>query len=625
MREFMSGGMQKIASVAQSVFGGVDRRLATTQGKFNATGRSVTDLNNRISLLTQKRDLAIGTGDITRANREIRALEMRVERMQNRGLNQAGGGGGLRMPSWLSAAVIGGGLLAGGMYVAKAAANAQRDIIGLTTFVGEKQAKNIYSQLQQDAAATPFNTSSLLMVDRALISAGVNADKARLDMLGLANAISATGGGDAELSRMATNMQQIRNQGKATAMDVRQFAIAGINIYQILADATHKTVKQTKDMTVTYDLLSFALRKAMNTGGLYAGAMDRQSASIYGKWSTLLDNVEIAAAKIGLAQSGAITGLIDQLIAFTDRLPALAAQYAGTITNIAHHIISFVNTLMDMAKWLYHNWSWIKYVIGVFYTFKAAIWAATTAAGIYNSIMTLTAIRVAAVAAAEAEATAGALALDAAMAATPWGAIALGVAAVGTAIVALVSQSKNAGKEITSNLTPPNITKVVAPTMEDYQAGTAHMKTWGGYEWNTDDIMNSPFSAAEQRKYDSIVKRGAFEWVYKNEAITAIRNDREKSAAAIRAQMVVYTPPQAGMAAAAKGAKGVAADASGAYEGETTNTVTGGGRKQIIINIKSFAEHFIVNAGNLQDAAGQSREHFERMLLEVLASANSAL
>ncbi len=57
----------------------------------------------------------------------------------------------------------------------------------------------------------------------------------------------------------------------------------------------------------------------------------------------------------------------------------------------------------------------------------------------------------------------------------------------------------------------------------------------------------------------------------------------------------------------------------------SSNIVTAAGGKQIVIHVKSFAEHFTVNATNLTDAGRQSRDVFERMFLEVLHSANAAM
>ena len=104
--------------------------------------------------------------------------------------------------------------------------------VGFETLLGsEEEAAKVMAQIRDDAARTPFDVDSLTQATRMMVSTGMSADDARKDVLNLANAIAATGGGSAELSRMAANMQQIKNTGKATAMDIRQFANAGINIF----------------------------------------------------------------------------------------------------------------------------------------------------------------------------------------------------------------------------------------------------------------------------------------------------------------------------------------------------------------------------------------------------------
>jgi phage-related protein len=90
---------------------------------------------------------------------------------------------------------------------------------------------------------------------------------------------------------MAANMQQIRNTGKATAMDIRQFANAGINIYGVLADSLGITAAQAAEMDVTYEQLAYALQHAAEAGGMFEGAMEAQSQTFNGRMSTLKDNV----------------------------------------------------------------------------------------------------------------------------------------------------------------------------------------------------------------------------------------------------------------------------------------------------------------------------------------------
>lgn len=177
---------------------------------------------------------------------------------------------------------------------------------GFTNMLGSAQAAQEAMQaIQEDAARTPFDVASLTQANQLLISAGENAAYSRKVINALGDAVSATGGGNAELSRMAQNLQQIANVGKAASIDIKQFAYAGINIYQVLADYTGKSVQEVQNMTISYDLLSQALIAASEEGGRYYNAMDTQSQTMNGRISTLKDNVsQLAGLMTGDLSSG---------------------------------------------------------------------------------------------------------------------------------------------------------------------------------------------------------------------------------------------------------------------------------------------------------------------------------
>lgn len=177
---------------------------------------------------------------------------------------------------------------------------------GFTNMLGSAEAaKAAMDAIQEDAARTPFDVASLTQANQLLISAGENAGYSRKVIMALGNAVSATGGGNAELSRMSANLQQIANVGKASAIDIKQFAYAGINIYQVLADYTGKSVQEVQNMTISYDLLSQALIAASEEGGRYYNAMDTQSQTMNGRVSTLKDNVsQLAGLMTGDLSSG---------------------------------------------------------------------------------------------------------------------------------------------------------------------------------------------------------------------------------------------------------------------------------------------------------------------------------
>ena len=182
----------------------------------------------------------------------------------------------------------------------------------LTNSLGSAEAAAAaLSAIKLDAAVTPYSVAALTRANQLLISTGISAESARATINALSEAISATGGGNDELQRMAQNLQQIQNVGKASAMDIKQFQMAGIDVYGILADYTGQTVQEVQDLTITYDLLSKALQNAASEGGKYYGANAAQAATLNGQISTLTDNIK---SKLGEAMEGVSDMLSEDIL-----------------------------------------------------------------------------------------------------------------------------------------------------------------------------------------------------------------------------------------------------------------------------------------------------------------------
>lgn len=234
--------------------------------------------------------------------------------------------------------------------------------VGFTNMLGSAEAaQQAMAKIQEDAARTPFNVEALTQANQLLISAGENAGYSEKVILALGNAVNAAGGGNAELSRMAQNLQQIANVGKAASIDIKQFAYAGINIYQVLADYTGKSVQEVQNMTISYDLLSQALIAASEEGGRYYGAMETQSQTMNGRMSTLQDNVkQLAGLLTGNLSSGVgvvIGNLNDMLVAAQEAYKTDGwIGLAGAITGLSGPISSvkswFEGFASSASTWL---------------------------------------------------------------------------------------------------------------------------------------------------------------------------------------------------------------------------------------------------------------------------------
>jgi len=241
--------------------------------------------------------------------------------------------------------------------------------VGLTTLLKDSAgAQQVIQQTMQDAATTPFSFESLLMSNKALISAGVNADKARTDVINLANAIAATGGTDVELQRMVVNLQQIANAGEATTMDIKQFAFAGVNLYKALEAAGIQYAKGTK---LTYEQISYALQKAHEEGGIYFHGLENMS-----------DNTSIKISALGDAWFKFRVELFDKI------KPAIDTVVDG--------LISMIHALENIPTWIEENQKGLKalgaglLVLGIgLVAVNASAIAASVGVGLYASALWL--------------------------------------------------------------------------------------------------------------------------------------------------------------------------------------------------------------------------------------------
>ena len=224
---------------------------------------------------------------------------------------------------------------------------------GLETLLGSsEQAIATMNQIKEDARTTPFDVSGLTQANRLLISTGISADEARETILALGDAVSASGGGNDELQRMSVNLQQIKNAGKATALDIRQFAYAGINIYQLLADYTGKTTEEVKDMEITYEDLTGALKKASKEGGKFYNAMNKQSKTLKGQISNLKDGFSMLAGSLSepvfdYIKDNILPGINDEI----DNLNTMIGEkgIGGTLEYVIDNFISAIPGAIDKA------------------------------------------------------------------------------------------------------------------------------------------------------------------------------------------------------------------------------------------------------------------------------------
>lgn len=216
-------------------------------------------------------------------------------------------------------------------YGAKIAGDLEASRAGFITLLGSAdKADAALAQIKKDAAATPFELPGLISANQLLTSVTKDAGRSETMLMSVGKALSAMGKGQPELDRIIVNLQQVGAVGKATMMDVKQFAFAGIPIFEMLSQATGKTGDELSsfisDGGVTFDMLEGMFNKAGAAGGRFADAFTNQAGGFNQILANLKDTISMTMADI-VTQSGvfdilkgAMKGVGDWITANKDKI-----------------------------------------------------------------------------------------------------------------------------------------------------------------------------------------------------------------------------------------------------------------------------------------------------------------
>lgn len=173
--------------------------------------------------------------------------------------------------------------------------------IGLGVLLGsaEKASKTI-ARIKTEAARTPFGIEGLTRATQLLSSVTKDGDKSVDILLDVGESLSAMGKGTEELDRLVVNLQQVGATGRASMMDIRQFAYAGIPIFELLQEETKLSGDALSnfvaDGKVSFELLTKVFDKATSKGGRFFGAFEKAGGSFNQLVSNMKDNFAFFAS-----------------------------------------------------------------------------------------------------------------------------------------------------------------------------------------------------------------------------------------------------------------------------------------------------------------------------------------
>lgn len=211
----------------------------------------------------------------------------------------------------------------------------QLEIAFSTMLKSKEKADKLMGELVDIAAKTPFDLQGIASSAKQMLAYGSSAENVGDELVMLGNVAAGVG---SQLGDLAYLYGTLRTQGRAYAVDIRQFAGRGIPIYEELAKVLgvtkDKVSELVKEGKVGFKEVEQAFKNMTSESGIYYNLMEEQSKSLTGQlsnlgdaWDSMLN--EIGKNTQGIASSGisALKGLIENYETVGKVLLGLIATY----------------------------------------------------------------------------------------------------------------------------------------------------------------------------------------------------------------------------------------------------------------------------------------------------------
>lgn len=143
--------------------------------------------------------------------------------------------------------------------------------ISFSTLLGASQGQQMMDDLDEFAAATPFNTSNVISNAQKMLAMGWDAEDIIGDMEIIGNAAAATGKLDEGLESIVRAMSQIKTKGRLSTEELNQLAEAGISAKAMLAEQLGYGTGDTGIAKMTEDLEDGKIASDKAIAALLAG------------------------------------------------------------------------------------------------------------------------------------------------------------------------------------------------------------------------------------------------------------------------------------------------------------------------------------------------------------------
>ena len=262
-----------------------------------------------------------------------------------RQMNSAFGGAALDLSKGIVAGAAAAGAAIGGLgvYAVKLASQMENTKIAFTTMLGSAEKAGAFiKDLQSFAAKTPFEFKGLTESASQMMAYGIAAKDVIPTLTAVGNAVAAVGGGQDKIARVTTALGQMYAKGTVQAEEMRQLTEAGIPAWELLAKTLNTDVSGAMDMVSKrqVDAANGVANLVSGMNAKFGGMMEKQSQTVTGSFSNLMDGLEMVAISAGtkISQSLNLAGVLSGLAGQIDKVNQVI-QGGGGIADVLKTLI----------------------------------------------------------------------------------------------------------------------------------------------------------------------------------------------------------------------------------------------------------------------------------------------
>jgi tape measure domain-containing protein len=206
------------------------------------------------------------------------------------------------------------GVAALGTIFVKTAGDMEQTQMAFEVMMGDaEKAKQMVDELYQMGAKTPYISKDLIEDAKMLMLYGRSADQTKSDLQMLGDIAS---GNTEKLHDLTYAYAQVQANGRLMGQDLLQMVNAGFNPLQIISQKTGKSMmelrKEMEQGGISAEMVTDAFKTATSEGGRFYRMMDKMSKTFLGRWSTVLDNLQLFAVEVGKEVLPMVGDLLDE-------------------------------------------------------------------------------------------------------------------------------------------------------------------------------------------------------------------------------------------------------------------------------------------------------------------------